>query len=87
MKASDNATEHATEHASEHVTGKQTCYETRLSAGKHWSFQLRRGLLLRMKDMSGGGNVGMLLYNMHDLLERYNAPDTLKCQHTFYLNQ
>ncbi|MFT4466426.1 MAG: urea amidolyase associated protein UAAP1 [Sodalis sp. (in: enterobacteria)] len=33
----------------------------------------------------GGANVGMLFYNPENLLERYNAPDTLKCQHTFRL--
>ena len=27
----------------------------------------------------------MLLYNLQDKLERYNAPDTLKCQHSFKL--
>ena len=29
----------------------------------------------------------MLLYNPQDKLERYNAPDTLKCQHSFKLTQ
>ena len=29
----------------------------------------------------------MLLYNPQDKLERYNAPDTLKCQHTFKLTR
>src|SRR5262249_4139217 len=35
----------------------------------------------------GGCNAGMLLYNPTNLLERYNAPDTLKCQHTFKLTK
>lgn len=29
----------------------------------------------------------MLFYNPENLLERYNAPDTLKCQHTFKLTR
>ncbi len=29
----------------------------------------------------------MLFFNPYNLLERYNAPDTLKCQHTFKLTK
>jgi len=60
-------------------------YQTNLGGGKHWSFIMRRGHLLKLTDIEGSGNVGMLLYNPQNLLERYNAPDTLKCQHTFFL--
>jgi uncharacterized protein len=62
-------------------------YRDTLPAGKHWSLIMRRGNRLRMTDIEGGANVGMLLYNSNNLLERYNAPDTLKCQHTFKLTQ
>ncbi|MGQ7843396.1 urea amidolyase associated protein UAAP1 [Granulosicoccus sp. 3-233] len=62
-------------------------YQTRLSAGKHWSLRVRRGIVLRLTDLQGGANVGMVMYNAQDTLERYNAPDTLKCQHTFHLRQ
>jgi urea carboxylase-associated protein 2 len=62
-------------------------YETTLEGGKHWSLTLRAGSLLRLTDLEGGANVGMLFYNPQNLLERYNAPDTLKCQHTFKLTQ
>jgi len=62
-------------------------YQTSLSAGSHWSFKLRRGLALKITDELGGANVGMVLYSADNLLERYNAPDTLKCQHTFHLTQ
>jgi urea carboxylase-associated protein 2 len=62
-------------------------YNTDLSSGKHWSLRLRRGLSLQMIDKIGTANVGMVFYNPHNLLERYNAPDTLKCQHTFHLTQ
>ncbi len=60
-------------------------YSTDLPGGAHWSFRMRRGTALRMTDISGGSNVGMMLYNPENLLEKYNAPDTLKCQHTFKL--
>jgi urea carboxylase-associated protein 2 len=60
-------------------------YETTLEGGKHWSTTMRRGTILRLVDLEGGANVGMLFYNPQNLLERYNAPDTLKCQHTFKL--
>jgi hypothetical protein len=64
-----------------------TDYRTQLPGGKHWSFTMRRGSTLRLTDVEGGGNAGMLLYNPQNLLERYNAPDTLKCQHSFYLSE
>ena len=62
-------------------------YSTEIPAGGHWSLRLRRGTVLRLSDLSGGGCVGMLFYNPENLLERYNAPDTLKCQHTFKLSK
>jgi urea carboxylase-associated protein 2 len=62
-------------------------YETALEGGKHWSFLMRGGMQLRMIDSRGGANVGMLFFNPQNLLERYNAPDTLKCQHTFKLTK
>ena len=66
---------------------KNSHYTTLMSSGKHWSLRLRRGLSLQLTDELGGANVAMVLYNAHNLLERYNAPDTLKCQHTFHLTQ
>jgi len=60
-------------------------YETTVAGGKHWSLTLSAGSLLRLVDLEGGANVGMLFYNPGNTLERYNAPDTLKCQHTFKL--
>lgn len=62
-------------------------YEDVIQGGKHWSFRLKRGTLLRLTDLEGGANVGMLFYSPENLLERYNAPDTLKCQHTFRLTR
>jgi urea carboxylase-associated protein 2 len=56
-----------------------------LPGGKHWSLLMRRHTRLRLTDLEGGANVGMLFYNPINPMERYNAPDTLKCQHTFKL--
>ncbi len=62
-------------------------YTTQLPGNAHWSLEMRRGSLMRLTDIDGGANVGMLFYNPRNLLERYNAPDTLKCQHTFKLQR
>lgn len=62
-------------------------YEDRIEGGAHWSLLMRRGTILRLIDLEGGANVGMLFYNPLEKLERYNAPDTLKCQHTFKLTK
>jgi urea carboxylase-associated protein 2 len=48
---------------------------------------MRRGTSLKLIDIEGGANVGMLFYNPENLLEKYNAPDSLKCQHTFKLTK
>ena len=64
-----------------------TPYTTTLPGNGHWSLELRRGTLMKITDIEGGANVGMLFYNPRNLLERYNAPDTLKCQHTFKLQR
>lgn len=62
-------------------------YAYTLPAASHWSLKIRKGLTLKLTDIDGGANLGMMLYNPENLLERYNAPDTLKCQHTFKLTQ
>ena len=62
-------------------------YEDQLAGGCHWSLLMRKGTCLRLIDETGGANVGMLFYNPTNLLEKYNAPDTLKCQHTFKLTK
>lgn len=62
-------------------------YEDEISGGCHWSLRMKRGTILRLVDKEGGANVGMLFYNPVNYLERYNAPDTLKCQHTFKLTK
>ncbi|TBR41967.1 urea carboxylase-associated family protein [Marinomonas agarivorans] len=58
-----------------------------LPGASHWSMVIPRGRTVRFRDVEGGANVSVLFYNPNNLLERYNAPDTLKCQHTFKLTQ
>ena len=65
----------------------QINYTTYLPSGAHWSLRMRKGTVMRLKNVSNHANVGMLFYNPENMLERYNAPDTLKCQHTFKLTQ
>ncbi len=62
-------------------------YTTTIPGNGHWSLEVRRGTFMKVTDIEGGANVGMLFYNPRNLLERYNAPDTLKCQHTFKLQR
>lgn len=62
-------------------------YQDTLPGGSHWSMIMKKGTVLRLVDQEGGANVGILFYNPVNLLERYNAPDTLKCQHTFKLTE
>lgn len=69
------------------MTSTHVLYEDQLAGGCHWSLHMRRGTTLHIADVEGGANVGMLFYNPGNLLERYNAPDTLKCQHTFKLTK
>lgn len=66
---------------------KESLYKTQIPGGGHWSLRMAKGTAMRLTDLEGTGNVGMLFYNPENLLERYNAPDTLKCQHTFKLTQ
>lgn len=65
----------------------KTFYTTTIPGNGHWSLEVRRGSFMKITDLEGGANVGMLFYNPRNLLERYNAPDTLKCQHTFKLQR
>jgi uncharacterized protein len=60
-------------------------YTKELTHAGMWSGVISRGKTLRLTDLEGGANVGMLLFNADLTVERYNMPDTLKGQHIFYL--
>jgi len=62
-------------------------FQEELAGGAMWSHVIKRHTTLRLTDLEGGVNVGMLLYNADRLSERYNMPDTLKAQHTAFLTQ
>jgi len=66
---------------------QSTEYTTELPGASHWSLMMRRGTEMRLTDIKGDANVGMFFFNPGNYLERYNAPDTLKCQHTFKLTR
>lgn len=70
-----------------HALVNDKTYQTTLPGASHWSFMARKGTQVTIKDINGGANVGMLLYNPYQLAEKFNAPDTLKCQHTFKLTK
>jgi len=72
---------------SNYLAHSEPLHEGTLPGGHHWSLLMRRGKVLRLIDTGGGANVGMLFYNPADKAERYNAPDTLKCQHTFKITR
>ncbi|ROO25345.1 urea carboxylase [Salinisphaera orenii MK-B5] len=65
----------------------EPAYTTHLPGGQHWSLRLRRGTTMRLTAHEPDTNVGLLMYNPENLLERLNLPDTLKCQHTFKLTR
>ncbi len=66
------------------MTGTPLLTQTLTHAGM-WSAVVSRGKTLRLTDLEGGANVGLLLYNADLTVERYNMPDTLKGQHIFHL--
>lgn len=67
-------------------TGKILFKETVPGAGM-WSFVLRRHLTLRITDTEGGTNVGLMVYQFENPLNRLNLPDTLKAQYTAKLTR
>lgn len=58
-----------------------------MPGGGMWSFVLRRHLTLRITDIEGGVNVGLMAYQFENLLNRLNLPDTLKAQYTAKLTR
>ena len=58
-----------------------------LPGGGAWSGVIRRGNTLRFTDVDGRANVAALMFAQPQHTERYNAPDTLKAQHTAFLTR
>jgi urea carboxylase-associated protein 2 len=66
---------------------EKVLFEEIVPGGGMWSFVLRRHLTLRMTDIEGGANVGLIAYQFENPLNRLNLPDTLKAQYTAKLTQ
>jgi urea carboxylase-associated protein 2 len=62
-------------------------WEKVLRPGEKWSGPVGKGKLIQFTALETGANVALLLYNLRDLTERYNMPDTLKAQHTAMLTK
>ncbi len=69
------------------MTAAAPLYHRTLSGAGFWSGVVSRGKTMRLTDLGGGANVGLLLYHADLTVERYNMPDTLKGQHIFYLRR
>ena len=41
-------------------------YAETMLGGRHCSMVIRRGVCLKLTDLSGGSNVGMLMYNLEN---------------------
>ena len=62
-------------------------FEESLPGGGLWSWVLQRHCTLRLTDLEGGANVGLMAYNAATPLDRLNIPDTLKAQYTAKLTR
>ncbi len=68
------------------VDSEEIIYSVELTGAGMWSKVVGRGKTMRIEDLKGGANVGMLLFNAYEKQERYNMPDTLKGQQIFFLS-
>jgi urea carboxylase-associated protein 2 len=64
------------------MSNENILFEETLPGGGLWSWTLRRHTTLRLTDLEGGANVGLMAYNAGQPLDRLNLPDTLKAQYT-----
>lgn len=62
-------------------------FEETIPGGGMWSGLVRRHVTLRMTDVEGGTNVGLMAYRAAQPLDRLNLPDTLKAQYTAKLTR
>lgn len=62
-------------------------WSKKLIPGEKWSGNIGRGKYIHFKALGADANVSVLMYNMRDVSERYNMPDTLKAQYTAHLTK
>jgi len=65
----------------------QKIWSITLKPGEKWSGNIGRGKYIHFKALGEDANVSMLLYNMRDISEKYNMPDTLKAQYTAHFTK
>lgn len=58
-----------------------------IPVGGKWSKKIAKGKQITFKATAPEANIAMLVFNAHDLSERYNMPDTLKAQYTAHLHK
>lgn len=64
----------------------ETVWSEQLLGGQAWSRVLKRHQALTLTDLSGHASVALFAFRAAAPVERYNMPDTLKAQHTAFLN-
>ena len=69
------------------MSAEKILFEEILPGGGLWSGRLRRHTTLRLTDIHGGANVGLMAYHAAQPLDRLNLPDTLKALHTAKLTR
>lgn len=52
-----------------------------------WRHAVRKGQTLRIVDLEGNQAVDLLIYDLHDLDERYSAQDTIAAQGNIFLRE
>src|SRR4051812_36104659 len=66
------------------VKGKKV-YDFTIPARASWSLVVKKGQTARIVDLEGNQAVDCILYNAHDPVERYSAPDTIASQRNIFL--
>src|SRR6266581_75252 len=69
------------------MSSETILFDEHLPGGGLWSWVVRRHHTLRLTDLEGGANVGLMAYNANAPLDRVNLPDTLKAQYTAKLTR
>ena len=64
------------------IPGAAVLRHETIPGGWYWTTSVPEGRTLRVHSPAGGASVAIVLWNAHDLSERFNAPDTMKLQWT-----
>jgi urea carboxylase-associated protein 1 len=65
--------------------GWRIVHDEIVAARAPWDHPVRKGQLLRIIDLEGNQAVDFLVYNLHDLAERYSFADTIVAQRNIFL--